>query len=71
MKKECKKAMITVLSPIVLLILVLAACHLSSCARKKCIYKKNYSKSNEYRSEVQSQADYYVNLDCINCDEID
>ena len=71
MEKECKRAMITVLSPIVLLVLVLATCYLSSCSRKKCIYKKNYSKSNEYRSEVQSEADYHANLNCANCDEID
>ena len=44
---------------------------LSSCGGSKCIYKKDWRKSNEWRSEVQSQADYHASLDCSNCDEID
>jgi hypothetical protein len=44
---------------------------MSSCGGSKCIYKKDWRKSNEYRSEVQSQLDYYAGLDCCNCDEID
>ena len=44
---------------------------LSSCGGSKCIYKKDWRKSNEWRSEVQSEVDYHVSLDCCNCDEID
>ena len=44
---------------------------MSSCGGSKCIYKKDWRKSNEYRSEVQSQPDYYAGLECCNCDEID
>ena len=43
---------------------------MSSCGGSKCIYKKDWRKSNEYRSEVQSQPDYYAGLECCNCDEI-
>ena len=50
---------------------VFLAVLLSSCGGSKCIYKKDWRKSNEWRSEVQSEADYYANLDCSNCDEID
>ena len=44
---------------------------MSSCGGSMCIYKKDWRKSNEYRSEVQSQPDYYAGLECCNCDEID
>jgi len=50
---------------------VFLAVLLSSCGGSKCIYKKDWRKSNEWRSEVQSEADYHANLDCSNCDEID
>ena len=58
----------------IIMIGVFLTVFLSSCGNtkemKECC-KKTVQEVYEYEGLVMSEADYYVGLDCENCDEID
>ena len=49
---------------------------MSSCGGSKCIYKNSHKRAfcpayASKETKVMTQEEYYANLDCNNCDEID